>query len=278
MKLEFGNALRKNQPLSSKQLTISLYDKQGSVSPNKGYEKQYFLNSNFNVQSAKNQPAPFSNTLTSKSKRSIDQPSTVKHNNQPHKLRIIPRHNISKQSPTKECPSEQKTLNKTKLIQLAERPSEQSKGVSSNSITQQIRVNKLRIVSREKVATITPAEQTELSIKQSMMIRQQHTAGVSPKTKQKIEFRVKMDKIDCAKARSIDQRKHSLQRNGASEDRNQTKYMLGELMVIKKDSKVGNKQSSPKHSLLSHLHKKATEAEDVRKVADTIRSVFNVCK
>ena len=319
MKVDCSNALRKKKPLPVKQFLIFPNEKPGSSSPNRGSEKRYYLNSNFNAPSVKNLFPPFGSTLVSKngSKRSIDRSNldVTKKPTLNNKLRIVPRQTVinvkqlilkdlGSSSPPKDLRT-LTTLNRTRVIQLAERPTGVSEQVprngppsaQQNAATLPPKLNRLRIVSRDRVAPeqsfSRPPDPNGVSDsgacqKEPLLIKRQ-AGGVSPKTRQRIEFCVKMDKMASAKARSIDPHKaeeglsegvRRRRANCASEDKDQTKYVVGE-RVLGRSPKGGEglpptpvPRDNATNAVLASLQKRLQESEEVRGVADAVRTAF----
>ena len=304
------SSFKKDVP--KKQFFVFPTEKYGSSSPTRDAEKKYFINSNYNQNSSKNIPLANMNTCTTKnmSKRSIDR-TTIDPVKKPlvvPKIQIIPRQTMvnSKKLIIKDfnnCspPKDLKTLttvNRTKAQPFPDRSSVLLESVqkknmvnSPQTTSSQIssKFTRLRIVSREKNQNECKLSKLDGGAQKEPLYIKKQVAGVSPNTKQKIDFCIKMDKIISVKSRSNDIKKPDVSRcdidqkkknNFASEDKDQTKYILGDkvLKTVFNPSHhmpaYTEKKETIKNKYFLHLKMKSQESEEISEISNTIRTSF----
>lgn len=317
--------LSKKRDLPLKQFFLFPADKQVSTSPTRAAEPKYFFNSNYLVQSTKNvsQNAPVSSSSGIKllSQKSVDRSTDqAKKQQQQTKIKIIPRQNFAstKQLIIKDfnaCspPKDLKTLTTVsqsgKSPTMAERQSvalepincRNNSGMSPTCSSQAAsKFTKLRIVSRDKTSA-QPQPPTRQSVvqKEPLFIKKQ-ADRVSPKTKQRIDFCVKLDRLVAVKSRSNDVKKpensvvtasciNTKKKNSiASEDKDQTRHILNDKGLKSIEAALTQNNHSLAHPVIlcerkdllhnrfyQSLKSRYQESEEVGQVAAQIRAAFS---
>jgi len=316
-----ASVLPKKRDLPLKQFFLFPSEKQASSSPTRGVEPRYFFNSNYLVSSTKNatQTPSLQNSLVQKnfSKKSLDRTAepTKKVPGPPSKIRIIPRQNMAsakqliiKDFSSASPPKDLKTL--TTVSRLSKGPSlpervsvvldplirSTSNGSPLPNPLRSPKYTKLRIVSRDKTnQPPAPIVRPPMVVQKEPLHIRKQADQVSPKTKQRIDFCIKLDKIVSVKARSNDIKKTDVsavpgcgetkKRNHmASEDKDQIKYMVQDsgLRTIPNETKgkphapiFHERRELAKNKFFAHLKSRYQDSEEVGHVATRIAHAFS---
>lgn len=306
MIMDYSLITNKKKEKTTKKIFIFTNDKIGSSSPQRGMDSKYYLNSNFVVNSTKNATPSNGNLYSTKnaSKKSFDKSNFDQKNklNVSSKIRILPRQTIAnpKQILTKDYrdnspPKDSKncmSVNREKVLYLQDKSSlGLDQGVKNSFGNAQLpsKFTKLRIVSRDKSnPTLTIAKPSTTTQKEPLFIKK-HVDGVSPKTKQRIDFCIKIDKLDAAKSRSNDIKKNDNKINepinqhhttATSENKDQTKYILQVPRIQRLEMKSNRppvyteKKEIAKNKFFSFLKNRFNESEEVNHFSSFIKNAF----
>ena len=311
MNINLNPILVKKRDLPTKQFFIFPNEKQPSFSPQKSQDAKYFINSNFMVSSTKHSSQ---NQIKICSAKNLSRKSLDKSTNElakitvlPSKIRIIPRQTLinSKPMTVKEfgsCspPKDLKILTSVNRAKLGLFPDKSiatldpiirtTFGISPTTTTQVFsRFTKLTIMSRDK-ATLDARNQKPniLPQKEPLFIKRQ-TDRVSPKTKQRIDFCLRMDKLVAVKARSNDLKKqeninqpqiNKKRNNFASEDKEQTKYIFQDKPLKSRDTPAAHlpifmeRRELTKNKFFVHLKTKFEQSVEMSHISNQVKQNF----